>query len=532
MAIVERAESESIEDIIESTHMYLAEQTECTEPGRLQLVVSSQARSLRLQIEGWAGGVTKDAASAHLDAIRNGPWKPVQINELAKALDAAVQNGEDTAKRPVRKPQDCANPETFWTDDLWAITLDGGKPRRQRLDAISDHLVLMDLTNPDPACKSRIVAMMGLGDPWISESSANAKTVLVELGESLKRARPPPSSAARPHVKSFPANPAAACAEIDGFAERVYGESGQPSDAPQFTSRDIDAAHRGACLRWNHKSVRDAAPSRPPLQLNLGHGNVASGMPPMHGMHGPGMQQPLMQGMMQMAMAASQMTMMQMMQGGMMGSGMGGGGMMGAAGGGGMMGGMFGGGCGGGMMGGGGGMMGGGGGGAGYHVGARGAAGAITGHRGRLAAPPASPSPNGDEERGPTHEHEGEEVDEEDPDALRNLEQALAGKAAADKGGKGIAKADAGSKAKAKPKAKNARNAVVKRPAMATVAKTAKSKKPHWGYEDSRFQVMCRTGKEGEGQCHAIKYEIAGSKAKAAKLADAWVAKKMKTHGK
>jgi hypothetical protein len=65
----------------------------------------------------------------------------------------------------------------------------------------------------------------------------------------------------------------------------------------------------------------------------------------------------------------------------------------------------------------------------------------------------------------------------------------------------------------------------IKRPASAATGV------PHWGPEDSRFQIMCRTGIEGAGQSHAIKYEIAGGKANAIKLANQWVAKKTKELG-
>ena len=46
--------------------------------------------------------------------------------------------------------------------------------------------------------------------------------------------------------------------------------------------------------------------------------------------------------------------------------------------------------------------------------------------------------------------------------------------------------------------------------------------------EDSRSQIMCRTGKPGEGQNHAIKYAVAGGKAAAVKLANAWLVKQKK----
>ena len=93
-------------------------------------------------------------------------------------------------------------------------------------------------------------------------------------------------------------------------------------------------------------------------------------------------------------------------------------------------------------------------------------------------------------------------------------------------------------KIKGRPK----KGAVAKAPAAAAAkpmikrpAAEDKSKKydgiPHWGFEDSRSQIMCRTGLEGAGQSHAIKYEVAGGRANAIKLADQWVAKKKKEVG-
>ena len=42
---------------------------------------------------------------------------------------------------------------------------------------------------------------------------------------------------------------------------------------------------------------------------------------------------------------------------------------------------------------------------------------------------------------------------------------------------------------------------------------------------------MCRTGMEGAGQSHAIKYEVAGGKKNAIKLANEWVDKKTEELG-
>ena len=54
---------------------------------------------------------------------------------------------------------------------------------------------------------------------------------------------------------------------------------------------------------------------------------------------------------------------------------------------------------------------------------------------------------------------------------------------------------------------------------------------PSWGHEASRQQVMCRTGLRGGGQCHAIKWEVAGGKRKAEAMGDAWVKAQKKKFG-
>ena len=201
-----------------------------------------------------------------------------------------------------------------------------------------------------------------------------------------------------------------------------------------------------------------------------------------------------------------------------------------------MVGGNFGG-CGGG---GGGGFLGGGnfGGGGGYHPGAKnalngGAFGArpkhkpITQHGGRGLAAVLDGSvdapAHGD---GPVEKAEGEELDqvgdETGEDELESLESKLA-------------KAKAKAKPKVVPKPKGALPKAMKVVAKAAggaaakvIKKAAAKTGPHWGYEESRKQIMCRTGKEGAGQSHAIKYEVVGGKAAAVKLAEAWVAKQKK----
>ena len=59
--------------------------------------------------------------------------------------------------------------------------------------------------------------------------------------------------------------------------------------------------------------------------------------------------------------------------------------------------------------------------------------------------------------------------------------------------------------------------------AKATPAKEPRPRTPHWGFERSRGQLMCRTGLEGPNQCHAIKFKEVGGEAKAVRMANAWV---------
>jgi hypothetical protein len=266
----------------------------------------------------------------HLASIRDGPWRPIHINQLSEALDVAVHHAS-SPKFPERKPQHCDNPENFWTDELWASTLDKSATRPKRLEAVCEFLVNMDLANPDPATKQRIVSMLALGDEWIASDPANAKVVYGELGAALDRERPPRAAMSLPHVRGFPNTPSDACAAIDDFAERVHGESGQPSNSPPKTAADIDTMQRDQVLRWTKKSVRDAAPTTtatlkramtaplldlhtqqpggagrclPSFQLAQGM-QFPQGMPGVQGMHG----------MVHMAMMASHMSMMQMMNG-------------------------------------------------------------------------------------------------------------------------------------------------------------------------------------------------------------------------
>lgn len=88
-------------------------------------------------------------------------------------------------------------------------------------------------------------------------------------------------------------------------------------------------------------------------------------------------------------------------------------------------------------------------------------------------------------------------------------------------------------KAKAKGKAKAQAKAQAKSQAKpkAAAQAAAKVKAPHFGHESTRNQFLCRTGLSGPGQSTAFKYENASSKAKAEKLAEAWVSKQKKERG-
>ena len=101
-------------------------------------------------------------------------------------LDRAVKRHEQAANfMGDRKPQECPSPELFFTDGLWAQALDQTKSRSQRMDDVAAFLMKMDLTNPNPACKQRLVAILGLADPWIKASAVRENRVYRPLRRSL-----------------------------------------------------------------------------------------------------------------------------------------------------------------------------------------------------------------------------------------------------------------------------------------------------------------------------------------------------------
>ena len=113
-------------------------------------------------------------------------------------------------------------------------------------------------------------------------------------------------------------------------------------------------------------------------------------------------------------------------------------------------------------------------------------------------------------------------------DASESMKPAIAAKAKA--------KAKPAIAAKVMAKAKTAK---VKTPVKATTPVKAKKtieesfykKSPGYSVERSRNQVMCRTGKVGAGQCHAIKFTKGGEK-KAIEKAKEWVKAAMREYEK
>jgi hypothetical protein len=541
----------SLHQAIESVHVYLNEQLNTVDDPRFKCILAAQSRSLKNTID-FSDGVSRDDASALLELIRSGPWAGIQINLLSAALDKAVAKSDRSPIKD-RKPQSVDNIEGFFTDDLWAKALDVSKTRIARMTDIVSFMFRMDFTNPDPKVKQRLVAILSLTDGWIRDNQTNAKVALGELTDVLNKHRPPKGASQRPHLVDYPVDPTSACDAIDGFAERVYGRSDGPSNIPPYSCNDIDDVVRNSVLRWSNKQVRDDAPKHGAPVLPV-HQQYWGRPPPMgrqmtsptlavEGPHDAANQQmQMMHGMMQM----QQQQMMSMMGGCMPMPGM-------------MP--MFGGGFG--AAGYGGGAMAGFGGGApwqmppggsppgGYFPGARGAFGdnrpPVDRHGGRAAIGNGEGAARGGQNEGqrgpppPGHGHalEDDATDHADANNEGDELDSVEGLLAKDKVKKatGNAKAKADSPAVVTPKAKAKGTPMAKAPAAAVAKPTIKRPAsaatgvPHWGPEDSRFQIMCRTGIEGAGQSHAIKYEIAGGKANAIKLANQWVAKKTKELG-
>lgn len=223
--------------VIASTHEYLSRQHEGTDDATYKVVMASQAQTLRRRIEK-ERGISTDDANTMLEEIRNGPWSGAQIHNLNKSINAAVDKSNGANASPDRKPQSCDTIETFFTARLWEDAMDVSMDRKARMARIVDFYMKMDLTNPDPKLKARSVAIMSLGDPWISASTVNAKIALDDFTDVLTKLRTPKAlSHPRAHLTSFPPNPALASESIDGFAARVYCgvDHEGPSDDPHTT---------------------------------------------------------------------------------------------------------------------------------------------------------------------------------------------------------------------------------------------------------------------------------------------------------
>jgi hypothetical protein len=539
-----------LQSAFDNAHAYLAEQASSLSESDYKVVMASQARSLKTKVEQHDEGLTTADAANLLELLRGGPWTGMQVSVISKGLDTAVTRYQRMSiVRGKRDPQSCDNPEVFFSNEMWERMLTTTQPRSRRIAEMANIIISMDLTHPNVACKQRLVAILALGDDWIQASADNAKQCLDELTETLRKARPPLSGATRPHMIDFPKTPADAVMAIEGFAERVYSGDNVPSEDPPYNTADIDTLSRGVAKRWTHKSVRASAP-RPGLPAaSSGEQQLAVRAPMLlHLNRPPAATDPLQE------MQQQHMQMMQCMQATMAGFGQ----MferMGC-----MQGGM--------PTGGGGGVGGGGGGVGGPSLFSGARSQFRTGlqkHAGRGAllnggaGDGSTPDGAADEENAaageggtakrhrknrddddaeyPNEDEAGEEAEAE-ADELATLETLLTNKAKTAVAPKAKAKAAAKSKTTPNPKPKAKTKSAAKSMAKAAAAPTgvlpimkkpaAKSSNgtPFWCYEESRQQVLCRTGQRGTGQSLAIKYAVAGSKAAAVKLANAWVAKK------
>ncbi len=65
---------------------------------------------------------------------------------------------------------------------MWDHILDQRQPRCTRMAYLANVCCNMDLANPDPRCKQRLVSILGLTDEWIQTNPGNAKQCMEELG--------------------------------------------------------------------------------------------------------------------------------------------------------------------------------------------------------------------------------------------------------------------------------------------------------------------------------------------------------------
>ena len=361
---------------------------------------------------------------------------------------------------------------------------------------------------PDVPTKRRVVGILGHGDPWIRDTPDNAKITLDDLSEELRRSRPSRTNDA--HITEFPMYPHELENLIEGFIETVYGTHG-PSDDPPITTDELDALQRGIVSRWNNKKVRrsSAAPAPASDALAIRGNDSAQGLQAQMAQFCQQMQLMMQQGqqlpgsLVHAPRNASELNTLRR--------------------------------------------------GRTVNVGTTAAAAAAgvggpnieeagedeeptVRQSGRTGVPPKRPDDDDGDNADGDDADDGDKADAADADDdLATLEAAMmAAPCTATAKAKGKAKATAKGKAKAKAKAGAAcatlpltKPAVLKRPAAATV-KHEKPKLPHWTFEKSRHQIMCRTGLIGKGQNSAIKFDVVGGQKTAILMADAWVVKKKK----
>ena len=141
----------ALEAIITEAHAYLGEQRQSGNDAQYNVILASQARSIKTKIEQQVDGVCTGDATAMIELVRQGPWAATHINSIASAFNKAVERGaRHHTLREERKPQTCDNVEVFWSNPMWERTLDTSKTRSRRMADVASILVSMDLTNPNP----------------------------------------------------------------------------------------------------------------------------------------------------------------------------------------------------------------------------------------------------------------------------------------------------------------------------------------------------------------------------------------------
>jgi hypothetical protein len=64
--------------LLHETHAYVESQS----GPNVEIARASQARTMQARIESFEGGASKEEATSLMEIIRDGPWSPIQINNL------------------------------------------------------------------------------------------------------------------------------------------------------------------------------------------------------------------------------------------------------------------------------------------------------------------------------------------------------------------------------------------------------------------------------------------------------------------